>query len=227
MPDLDTLETPALAPPTPQFDRFEQRTEAAHLGMWLYLGTEILLFGGLFAAYAAYRHAYPEAFAAASGTLSVVFGTLDTLILLGSSFAMAMAVHAAQTGRRTALTLLLLVAAALGALFLVCHGYEYYQDVHEHHWPGKRFRFEEAGRNVSAHQAQLFFVLYFTLTGLHSLHVLIGVGILVYFAWRAWGWRYSKHYYTPVELAGLYWHFVDIVWVFLFPLLYLIPHHSG
>ena len=222
MPDLDTLETPALAPPAPQFDRFEQRTEAAHLGMWLYLGTEILLFGGLFAAYVAYRHAYPETFAAAGGELSVVFGTLDTIILLCSSFAMAMAVHAAQMGRRRALTLLLLAAAALGALFLVSHGYEYYQDVRAHHWPGKHFRFEGAPAN----QAQLFFVLYFTLTGLHSLHVLIGVGILVYFSWRAWGWRYSKHYYTPVELAGLYWHFVDIVWVFLFPLLYLIPRHT-
>ena len=230
MPELDSLEVPVPAPPAPQFDRFAQRTEAAHLGMWLFLSTELLFFGGLFAAYAAYRFAYPEVFAAAAGRLSVVSGTLDTLVLLTSSYVMATAVHAAQTGQRGALTWRLLAAAGLGALFLVLHGWEYAQDVREHHWPGPGFRFEGGGGDNNqaseSNRAQLFFVLYFTLTGLHSLHVAIGVVALTIFAVKAWRWRYSSEYYTPVELVGLYWHFVDLVWVFLFPLLYLIPRHS-
>ncbi len=226
MPEVDTPEIPALAPPAPQFDRFAQRTEAAHLGMWLFLGTELLFFGGLFAAYAAYRFAYPETFAAAAGRLNVGMGTLNTLVLLTSSYLMALAVHAAQTGRRGPLVCRLLAAAALGALFLTFHGWEYYQDVREHHWPGAGFRFEGGGAAVPENRAQLFFVLYFMLTGLHSLHVLIGVVALTVFAVKAWRWRYGSEYYTPVELAGLYWHFVDLVWVFLFPLLYLIPRHS-
>ena len=226
MLELDAIEVPVPAPPAPQFDRFAQRTEAAHLGMWLFLGTELLFFGGLFAAYAAYRFAYPEVFAAAAGHLSVGLGTLDTLVLLTSSYVMATAVHAAQTGRRGALTRRLLLAAGLGALFLVLHGWEYYQDVREHHWPGPGFHFGGGGSNAPENRAQLFFVLYFTLTGLHSLHVVIGVVALTVFAVKAWRWRYSSGYYTPVELVGLYWHFVDLVWVFLFPLLYLIPRHS-
>jgi cytochrome c oxidase subunit 3 len=205
-----------------QFDDLDQQTEAAHLGMWLFLGTEVLFFGGLFVAYTVYRCAYPAAFADASGHLSVVFGALDTATLLISSFLMALGVHAAQTGARWRLIVMLLAAAGFGAIFLGLHGYEYYRDFAEGHFPGQRFRYEGA---APPEQAQLFFTLYFIMTGLHSLHVIIGVGVLVFMAGMAlWG-RFSREYYTPVEVTGLYWHFVDLVWVFLFPLFYLIGHH--
>jgi cytochrome c oxidase subunit 3 len=205
-----------------QFDDMAQQTETAHLGMWLFLATEVLFFGGLFMSYVVYRISYPHAFAAGSHELSLAAGALDTAILITSSFIMALAVHAAQTGSRWLLGLLLLVAAVIGACFLVLHGYEYYHDYLEHHIPGKTFRF--AG-NAPENKVQLFFVLYFCMTGLHSLHVLIGVGVLSVLAIQAWGGRFSREYYNPVEVGGLYWHFVDIVWVFLFPLLYLIAPH--
>lgn len=205
-----------------QFDDLDQQTEAAHLGMWLFLGTELLFFGALFAAYTVYRFSYPRAFAAGSHELIMWAGAADTAILLISSFAVAMAIHAAQAGSRRLLTFLLLVAAAFGTAFLVLHGYEYYRDYVEHHIPGKHFFFHgEAPDN----KVQLFFVLYFCLTGLHSIHVTIGVALLTFMAWRAWRGHFTKEYYTPVEVSGLYWHFVDLVWVFLFPLLYLVAVH--
>ncbi len=205
------------------YDSLDQQTETGHLGMWLFLATEILFFGGLFTAYAVYRFNYPEAFAAASRTLSVLFGTLDTTILLSSSLLMALAVHAAQSGQRKPLLWFLLGAAALGTGFLCLHSYEYFHDIREGHLPGRGFRFEENG-NVPATRVQLFFVLYFVMTGIHSLHVIIGVGLLLLMAFFAWRGQFSAEYYSPVEVVGLYWHFVDMVWVFLFPLLYLIPH---
>ena len=210
-----------------QFDDLAQQTDAARLGMWLFLATEVLFFGGLFAAYTAYRYSYPHGFAEASRELSVLFGTLDTAVLLASSLTMAVAVYTAQAmgpsteDRRRAgrtIAILLLATAALGAGFLFLHGYEYYEEVVEHHFPGRGFHFEGP---ESAH-VQMFFILYFCLTGLHSLHVLIGVGLLAVMAVLAWGGRYSREYHTPIEISGLYWHFVDLVWVFLFPLLYLI-----
>ncbi len=203
-----------------QFNDLEQQTEAAHLGMWLFLSTEILFFGGLFGAYTIYRVSYPAAFAAASKDLLMWAGAADTAILLVSSFAMAMAVHAAQTDARRALTVFLLLAAGIGGLFLCLHGYEYYKDFAEHHIPGPSFRYE--GGKAPANQVQLFFLLYFLMTGLHSLHVTIGIVILTVLAVQSWRGKFSREYYNPVEIAGLYWHFVDIVWVFLFPLLYLI-----
>ena len=222
----DAALSPAVAEPAPlparevQFDDLEQQTEAAHMGMWLFLSTEILFFGGLFGAYTIYRVSYPAAFAAASKELLMWAGAADTAILLISSFAMAMAVHAAQTGARRLLAFLLLTAAAVGALFLCLHGYEYYKDYAEHHVPGRSFRYE--GGEAPANQVQLFFMLYFVMTGLHSLHVTIGVVILAVLAVQAWRGKFSKDYYNPIEVGGLYWHFVDIVWVFLFPLLYLV-----
>ena len=219
----------AASPPTPlparetQFDDLEQQTEVAHLGIWLFLSTEILFFGGLFGAYAVYRVSYPAAFAAASRELLMWAGATDTAILLVSSFAMAMAVHAAQTGARRLLAVLLLVAAAFGGLFLCLHGYEYYKDFAEHHVPGLTFRYD--GGEAPANQVQLFFALYFVMTGLHSLHVTIGVVVLLVLAVQAWRGKFSKEYYNPIEVGGLYWHFVDIVWVFLFPLLYLVARH--
>lgn len=206
-----------------QFDDLEQQTEAAHLGMWLFLSTEILFFGGLFGAYTVYRVSYPAAFAAGSKELLVWAGAADTAILLISSFAMAMAVHAAQTGARKLLAALLLTAAAVGALFLCLHGYEYYKDFADHHVPGRSFRYD--GGEAPANQVQLFYLIYFLMTGLHSLHVTIGVVILTVLAVQAWRGKFSREYYNPIEVGGLYWHFVDIVWVFLFPLLYLVARH--
>lgn len=210
-----------------QFDDLGQQTDAARLGMWLFLATEVLFFGGLFAAYTAYRYAYPHAFAEASRDLSVVFGTLDTAVLLSSSLTMALAVFTAQSmgespeARRRAGRVIagfLLATAALGAGFLFLHGFEYYEDWVDHHIPGRAFHFE----GPNAGPAQLFFLIYFLLTGLHSLHVLIGVVLLGVMATLAWTGRYSRAYHNPIEISGLYWHFVDMVWVFLFPLLYLI-----
>ncbi len=223
MPDAALSPSRPLPAREAQFDDLEQQTEAAHFGMWLFLSTEILFFGGLFGAYAVYRVSYPVAFAAASKELLMWAGATDTAILLISSFAMAMAVHAAQTGARRLLTVLLLVAAAFGGLFLVLHGYEYYKDYAEHHIPGLAFRYD--GGEAPANQVQLFFVLYFVMTGLHSLHVTIGVVVLAVLAAQAWRGKFSREYYNPIEVGGLYWHFVDIVWVFLFPLLYLVARH--
>ena len=228
------MPTPRLLPPrgttfyargrhAAPYDSLEQQTETGHLGMWLFLATEILFFGGLFTAYTVYRFNYPEAFTAASRTLSVLFGTLDTAILLTSSLSMALAVHAARAGRRGALIGFLLGAAALGTAFLCLHGYEYFHDLREGHLPGRGFRFEGNG-GAPANGVQLFFVLYFVMTGLHSLHVIVGVGLLLLMAFYAWRGQFSAEYHSPVEVTGLYWHFVDLVWVFLFPLLYLIPH---
>ena len=202
-----------------QFDDLAQQTETAQLGMWLFLATEVLFFGGLSVSYTVYRLTYPQAFAAGSNALSLLAGSLDTAILLTSSLAMALAVHAARAGSRWLCGLLLFTAATIGAGFLVVHGFEYYHDFTEHHVPGKLFAF--AG-DAPANQVQLFFLLYFLLTGLHSVHVTIGVGLLLVLALQAWAGRFSRDYYNPVEVGGLYWHFVDIVWVFLFPLLYLV-----
>ena len=202
-----------------QFDDMAQQTEAAHLGMWLFLSTEILFFGGLFLAYTVYRVTWPRAFAAGSHELSVVAGSIDTAILLVSSFVMAMAVHVAKAGSQRLLAFLLLSAAAIGGCFLLVHGYEYYHDVIEHHLPGKGFHYDGPAPD---NKVQLFFLLYFLMTGLHSLHVIIGVTALTVLAFKAWRGAYTKAYYNPVEIGGLYWHFVDIVWVFLFPLLYLV-----
>lgn len=206
-----------------QFDDPAQQAEAAHLGMWLFLGTEVLFFGGLFVAYIVYRTAYPLAFADASRALSVACGTADTALLLISSFVMAMAVHAAKTGSRRLLSILLLSAATFGGLFLVLHGYEYWRDVAEGHLPGRNFRWETG---VAPREVELFYVLYFIMTGLHTVHVLVGVALLVVMAALAWRGRFSSQYFTPIEITGLYWHFVDVVWVFLFPLLYLIGHRT-
>ena len=222
MPDAPAaVETPPRVLPAreEQFDDLDQQTEAAHLGMWLFLSTEVLFFGGLFAAYTVYRYSYPRAFAAGSHELMMWAGALDTVILLCSSFTMAMAVHSAQTGSRRLLVFLLLVSAAIGTGFLVLHGYEYFTDYTDHHIPGKFFRYEGPAAD---NKVQLFFTLYFCMTGLHSLHVFIGVTALTVLAWQAWRGKFTKDYYTPVEVGGLYWHFVDMVWVFLFPLLYLV-----
>ena len=210
---------PALAH---QFDSLGQQKEAATLGMWVFLVTEVLFFGGMFATYAIYRAWYPEAFAAASHELDVTLGTINTVVLITSSLTMALAVHAAQLGQRKVVLWFLAGTMVLGAVFLGIKSVEYYHKFAEHHVPGPAFQFE---REYFRH-AQLFFSLYFLMTGLHALHMVIGIGIMLVMFWWAWRGTITADYYSPIEISGLYWHFVDIVWIFLFPLLYLIGRHG-
>jgi cytochrome c oxidase subunit 3 len=209
---------PALAH---HFDSLEQQNEAATLGMWVFLVTEVLFFGGALMAYAIYRSWYPEAFAAASHELNVVFGTLNTAILIASSLTMALAVHAAQTDDRKQLTLFLVATMILGTAFLGVKGVEYYTKFVEHHVPGPGFQFAPE----YFHHAQIFFSIYFVLTGLHALHMIIGLGIMTWMLIWVRNGTITRDYTSPIEVSGLYWHFVDIVWIFLFPLLYLIGRH--
>lgn len=204
-----------------QFDDPQQQLEASTLGMWAFLATEILFFGGMFAAYAVYRLAYPQAFAAASNHLDIVLGTVNTAVLIGSSLTMVLAVYSAQFAGRRAQIIFLLSTLLLGSVFLSIKGVEYAHKFHEHLVPGADFRFEGA----DPRHAAIFFSLYFAMTGLHALHMVIGAGLLIALTVMAWRGRFSAVYYTPVEMVGLYWHFVDVIWIFLFPLLYLIGRH--
>ena len=204
------------------FDNLEQQFEASALGMWLFLVTEILFFGGLFAAYLVYRMSYPAAFQDASHHLDIVLGGINTAILIGSSLTMAMAVYAAQTGNRTQQMVYLVLTMLLGVAFLGIKAVEYSHKFHDNLVPGPAFQFE--GRDPV--HAQLFYSLYFVMTGLHALHMVVGLGIMMVLLWMAYRGRFTKAYHTPVEVSGLYWHFVDIVWIFLFPLLYLIDRHG-
>jgi cytochrome c oxidase subunit 3 len=210
---------PALAH---HFDDLEQQKEASTLGMWVFLVTEVLFFGGLFLVYAIYRSWYPGAFAVASHELDVVLGTVNTAVLIGSSLTMALAVHAAQTGDRRKLLVFLALTMALGAVFLGIKGVEYMHKFEEGHVPGPGFRFEAE----HFREAQIFFSLYFVMTGLHALHMIIGLGIMAWMFWWAKRGVVTPEYASPIEISGLYWHFVDIVWIFLFPLLYLLGRHG-
>jgi len=212
LPDVTTT------PVAVQFDDAEQQRESATIGMWVFLATEVMFFGGMFLGYAVYRSSYPMAFGEASRRLDIVLGTLNTAILLTSSLTMAMAVHAAHQGKRRQLVGFLIGTIVLGSAFLGIKFYEYFQKFEEHLVPGRGFALEGA----DPRHAQLFFSFYFAMTGMHAVHMIIGIvmmGVLIVFALRG---KYSERYYNPVEMAGLYWHFVDIVWVFLFPLLYLV-----
>ena len=204
-----------------QFDTLEQQKEASTLGMWVFLVTEIMFFGGLFCAYLIHRRQAYEGFAEASFALDVGLGAFNTAVLIGSSLTMALAVWAAQVGRRKACFGLLLVTIALGSVFLGVKVIEYSHKFHEHHVPGPHFHWE----GTYPEAAEVFYSLYFAMTGLHALHMVAGIGVLAALLWPAWKGRYSAAYHNPVELTGLYWHFVDIVWIFLFPLLYLIGRH--
>jgi cytochrome c oxidase subunit 3 len=203
------------------FDSLEQQHEAATLGMWLFLVTEVLFFGGLFMAYLLYRVWYPEAWAAGSEELSIRLGGFNTVVLIGSSLTMAMAVRSAQTGYRRATVGWLLGTMALGLTFLVVKFFEYKDKFTHHHVPGYDFHIEGAHAGLAG-PMEIFFSLYFTMTGLHALHMIIGFGIMSVITWMAYRGRFSTQWSTPVEMSGLYWHFVDIVWIFLFPLLYLV-----
>jgi cytochrome c oxidase subunit 3 len=204
-----------------QFDDLGQQREAATLGMWVFLATEVLFFGGLFCTYMVYRSWYPDAFAAGSHELIVPAGFGNTCVLITSSLTMALSVKAAQEGQRRALLILLGITMLLGCVFLGVKAFEYWSEYVEHHVPGASFQFEAQ----YFRHAQIFFSLYFVMTGLHALHMIVGLGVMsVMFAWAYKG-IITPEYYNPIEVAGLYWHFVDIIWIFLFPLLYLIGRH--
>lgn len=208
------------------FDDLEQQHEVTALGMWAFLATEILIFGGLFTGYTVFRIYYPPDFALASGHLNLVIAAINTVVLLTSSLTMALSVRAVQTGQRRKLLTCMLLTAALGSLFLVLKAVEYYDDFKENLVPGLAFQNDKWPSPESAAHVKLFLMFYYIMTGLHAVHLIIGIGVLLVmteFARRRW---FSPDYYSPIENWGLYWHFVDIVWIFLLPLLYLVGTHS-
>ena len=230
------------------FSTMAQQREAGVLGMWVFLLTKVLFFGGLFITYTLYRMWYYEAFAAASKSIEIVPGLINTVVLIGSSLTMALSVRAAQTNKRKATVNWLFATIVLGSVFLGIKVYEYADKFEHHHVPGPSFQFvseHEGDEGAAAHTApaegghvatmgpdelqrttQLFFSLYFVMTGLHAIHMIVGVVILFIIAWMAHKGRFDSEYHAPVEMTGLYWHFVDIVWIFLFPLLYLVERHN-
>jgi cytochrome c oxidase subunit 3 len=206
-----------------QFEDRHQQEEAATLGMWTFLSTEILFFGGLILGYAVYRHVYFNAWVEGSHRLYESLGGINTAVLLCSSLSMALAVRAARLGqKKSVLITLLIITMVLGFCFLGIKGTEYYLEWTEHLWPGSWFHPEHVPANVNPRNLQLFMVFYFFMTGLHAIHMSIGIALVGGLAVNARYGRFSEKYYAPVEIIGLYWHFVDIVWIFLFPLLYLI-----
>jgi cytochrome c oxidase subunit 3 len=201
-----------------QFETAEQQREIVNLGMWSFLITEVMMFGALFAAYGFYRAKFPAGFAAGSDHLDYLLGALNTAVLICSSLTMALAVQAAQSGKRKGIILFLLLTIVLGGIFLGVKVVEY-ADKWEHHLvPGLNFSVD----SPYAAQEELFYCFYFAMTGLHALHMIVGIAILGILAYLASRRRFSEDYYNPVEMSGLYWHFVDIVWIFLFPFLYLL-----
>lgn len=227
------------------FESAEQQRQSAQLGMWAFLVTEVMFFSGLFAAYIIYRSLYPEAWTVGSHMLSIGLGGFNTIILLCSSLTMALAVHAAQTDKRGASARWIILTIVLGLAFLGVKMVEYSAKIEHHLVPGAHFHLDPAqelanlqaaGVQVGDHlrhametvntaHVQLFFSLYFATTGLHALHMIIGIGVMIWLLKTTIEGRYSSAYINPVEVSGLYWHFVDIVWIFLFPLLYLVGRH--
>ena len=233
-----------------QFQTLDQQKESATLGMWVFLVTEVLFFGGMFLTYTINRHAFFTAFGIGSNTLDIQLGTTNTIVLIMSSFTMAMAVWSAQVGKKKLVPLFLILTLALGCVFLGIKAVEYNQKFEHHLVPGRNFdmayrsshpapgddakeialekrEVEEAfaaDPDTNAH-AQLYFSLYFAMTGLHALHMIIGAGLLIWLINASLRGRFTPQYNTPVEVIGLYWHFVDIVWIYLFPLFYLIDRH--
>jgi len=209
----------------------EQQRDASNLGMWIFLGTEVMFFGGLFCAYLIYRLLYFPDFAAASRTIDAALGGTNTAVLICSSLTVVLAIWGAQTARRGVMIGCLILTMVFGLAFLGIKGVEYKQKFDEHHVPGPSFNFENVpvpghpDQMANPRHAQIFFSLYFIMTGLHALHMIVGLGIFTWLLWAAWKGRFTPEYHTPLEVGGLYWHFVDIVWIYLFPLLYLIDRH--
>ncbi len=226
-----------------QFDDVEQQKQASTLGIWIFLVTEVMFFGGLFCGYTIYRWQHPEAWIVGSHLLSIGWGGFNTAILLLSSLTMVLAIWAAQAGKSKQLQAFWIIATmVLGAIFLGVKVVEYRAKIEHHLVPNANFHFDPGhvdghGSNGSAHQFQaalervkpehvrLFYSFYFTMTGMHAVHMIVGEGLLLWMLILALKGRFHKDYQNPLEVTGLYWHFVDIVWIFLFPLLYLIGRH--
>ncbi len=215
------VESPAQKHLQHHFESLEQQKAASTLGMWTFLVTEIMFFGGLFLVYTVYRVLYSRAFVEASRELDIGLGFVNTLVLIASSLTTALAVHAAAVGRRRATVGWLLATVMLGSVFLGVKVVEYEHKFDHHLVPGPDFAPDRIPAE-SRRGAEIYFSLYFGMTGLHAFHMVVGIPILLIMAFLAHRGSFSRQYYTPVEMTGLYWHFVDIVWIFLFPLLYLI-----
>ena len=201
-----------------QFDDLAQQRDASTLAMWVFIVTEIMLFGGLFAAYTVYRWAYRPAWVEGSRHMALTIGAVNTAVLIVSSLTMALAVQSAQRGERRRLLGCLVATASLGTVFLVLKGVEYHQHIMDGLLPGRSWHFE--GRD--SRHVQIFFWLYYGMTGLHAVHLTIGIGLVTVLIAMAWRRTFSPLYHTPVEVIGLYWHLIDIIWIFLFPIFYLV-----
>lgn len=218
------------------FESISQQREAASFGMWIFLLTEIMFFGGMFCAYMIFRNWYHDAFVAGSNTLDITLGTANTAVLILSSFTMAMAVYSAQMRRKRPLVMFLAMTIVLGFLFLGIKGDEWHTKYVEHHIPGMGFSIQDFVHPTNpkaiplppdmAEKTQIYFSLYFLMTGMHALHMVIGVSLLFFLLWQASRDAYTTGRVMPIENFGLYWHFVDIIWIFLFPLLYLISRYQ-
>ncbi len=210
------------APPqvAEQFETLEQQVRADLVGMWVFLGTELLFFGGMFMAYAVYRAWYPDTFAAAASHLKLTLGSINTAVLLTSSMAMSLADPAMEARNRTRTLRVIGLALALGLVFLALKGYEYRVDFAEGTAPFAGFDFHYDGPNPG--QAKIFFSFYFALTGLHAVHMIGGVALLTVLMIAVWRWRDPERLARPVRIIGLYWAFVDIVWTFIYPSVYLL-----
>ena len=213
----------------------EQQKEAGNIGMWVFLVTELMFFGGLFLVYTIFRSTYPEGFEYGSFLLNVPLGLTNTIVLILSSLTMAMAVHSAQLGKQGWLQIYLAVTLLLCLVFLGIKSVEYTAKIHDNLFPAlttyqPETRETNPAHGVPAHlksEVRTFLWIYFLMTGLHAFHMIVGAGMLVVLIWMARKGRFNQHYNSPIEIGGLYWHFVDIVWIFLFPLLYLSGYHLG
>ncbi len=200
------------------FTEPEQQQDSAKLGMWIFLLTEILLFGGLFCAYAIFRAWYPDMFHQAHKHLDVVLGSINTVVLILSSVTVALSIHAMQHNRRRQTIILLAATLVFAATFMVIKYFEYSHKFHLGMLPGKYYTYT----GIEGTNPHIFFTIYFTMTGLHGLHVLAGMGAITWMLVRTIKGHFSSEYYTPLEVTGLYWHLVDMIWIYLFPLLYLV-----
>jgi len=200
------------------FTELEQQSDSVKMGMWIFLLTEILLFGGLFVAYTVFRAWNEEMFINAHKFLDIYLGTINTIVLISSSATVALAIRAVQIGDRRKAVILLTATLALAVVFLVVKYFEYSHKFHLGQLPGKYYTFT----GVEGSNPHIFFGIYFATTGLHGLHVLGGIIVLGWMLFRTARGDFSPEYHTPLEAAGLYWHLVDMIWIYLFPLLYLI-----
>lgn len=204
------------------FVSMDQQFDAAKLGMWLFLITEILLFSGMFVAYTVFRVWHPEVYVVASQALNPFMGGLNTIVLLASSLTVALSIHYIQKGDQRKLIINLVLTFLLACVFLVVKYFEYTAKFDHGIFPGAAFAPHEGYEYLNIPYARQFFSIYFVMTGIHGIHVLVGMGLFAWLTWKAVQGAYTAEWYTPVELCGLYWHIVDIIWIFLFPLMYLI-----